>query len=178
MFREQEEGEDVNTVYAIFGKRAFCDEALAEFIADEKCVSVAATTAGFLPDGIANQNGGLAFVRKGEAYSDNGIKSLDEKDGKAILAMCEKLNKGTRYEVDEAENFEYELEKNIFTMFGIYDGKDLAGIAVCRTVSENKFAVLSDIAVLPKYQGRGYGKRLVKMVLATNRFRFRLHLPQ
>ena len=35
-----------------------------------------------------------------------------------------------------------------------------------RLISEKKLGVISELAVLPDYQGKGYGKRLVKKALS------------
>ena len=54
--------------------------------------------------------------------------------------------------------------KNSMTIVGIYEGSEI--VAMGRIVGDYSFkALLSDIIVFPKYQGKGYGKLVVKKLI-------------
>ena len=158
--------EDTYCIYAWLDKDICYEDFFKEYIDDEKCEYVEASTCEFLPTGITRYFGGLCFTKKGEEYQDDKVKKIGEENSKEILQFCDDLEKGNYFAKGEAETFRYIVEEKLFTTYGIFEDEKLVGMIFYRLISEKKLGVISELAVLPDYQGKGYGKRLVKKALS------------
>lgn len=53
---------------------------------------------------------------------------------------------------------------NMSDIIGIIQDNELVGFIIINTIEDNLYAILDYFAILPKYQGKGYGTEAIKLL--------------
>lgn len=112
------------------------------------------------------------FSRQGEAYpADNRVRRLKAEDVDEVKALCEpSMQDDTAFGKMLAEGFCagfecYAADQDV-SVYGIYESKELCGIAECRYSEVLGVFALDNIFVSKHHRNKGLGRALVRTALS------------
>ena len=125
-----------------------------------------------VPEELANKNGSFKFARGYMAYDDSSVRNLTIEDAKYIEECCEIDSEDNNIGKDISEefllNYKNYINDSKVVNLGLFENGVLIGFAQSFLEDDLKLSTIN-IFVNRKYRNKGYAKRLLSSVCATEK---------
>ena len=125
-----------------------------------------------IPEELTNKNGSFKFARGYMAYDDSSVRNLTIEDAKYIEECCEIDSEDNNIGKDISEefllNYKNYINDSKVVNLGLFENGILMGFAQSFLEDDLKLSTIN-IFVNRKYRNKGYAKRLLSSVCATEK---------